>query len=273
VYETAWISSPYINHFLQPDTITPGGPQGLNRYSYVGNNPVNFNDPTGHRACGDGEAIDCDGKKNDFGIAGGPPPPIEDPEVVVEEKEEELTYTSDYIGGATPADVFHWQDFSSNSPSEASDPLIESAADLLNIWAMYSPNGAATLQAFITYATSENGDVVEIEIMIVNEGESSATLRRIDTSETALPNMSSCAITTNCRFIPNSPVYIDSGDIDTINICQNCLQNGSTIYSHPFNSNKNNYIEVFMVLSMPVNTGTNGVELEPLPFIYTIPPR
>ncbi len=48
------MSSPYINHFLQPDTITPGGPQGLNRYSYVTNRPVNFNDPTGHMRSDEG---------------------------------------------------------------------------------------------------------------------------------------------------------------------------------------------------------------------------
>ncbi len=43
-------SSPYINHFLQPDTLIPdpSNPQAWNRYSYVGNNPVNLNDPTGH---------------------------------------------------------------------------------------------------------------------------------------------------------------------------------------------------------------------------------
>ena len=40
--------SPYLNRFIQPDSITPAGPQGLNRYSYVSNNPVNFNDPSGH---------------------------------------------------------------------------------------------------------------------------------------------------------------------------------------------------------------------------------
>ncbi len=48
-------SSPYINHFLQPDTLIPdpSNPQAWNRYSYVANNPVNFNDPSGHYACGD----------------------------------------------------------------------------------------------------------------------------------------------------------------------------------------------------------------------------
>ena len=36
--------------FIQPDTIVPGpaNPQAFNRYSYVMNRPVNFNDPTGH---------------------------------------------------------------------------------------------------------------------------------------------------------------------------------------------------------------------------------
>jgi len=50
--------SPYLNRFIQPDSITPAGPQGLNRYSYVSNNPVNFNDPTGHMAW-EGDGGDC----------------------------------------------------------------------------------------------------------------------------------------------------------------------------------------------------------------------
>jgi RHS repeat-associated protein len=41
---------PLLGRFLSADTVTPGGPEGLNRYSYVNNSPVNFNDPTGHMA-------------------------------------------------------------------------------------------------------------------------------------------------------------------------------------------------------------------------------
>jgi RHS repeat-associated protein len=37
----------YITHFSQPDSLMPGGPQGLDRYS-VGNNPINFADSSGH---------------------------------------------------------------------------------------------------------------------------------------------------------------------------------------------------------------------------------
>jgi RHS repeat-associated protein len=42
--------SPYINRFLQPDSIIPdlSNPQSLNRYSYVMSNPLRYSDPTGH---------------------------------------------------------------------------------------------------------------------------------------------------------------------------------------------------------------------------------
>jgi len=46
-------TSPYINRFLQPDSIipNPANPQSLNRFGYVLNNPLRFSDPTGHRNC------------------------------------------------------------------------------------------------------------------------------------------------------------------------------------------------------------------------------
>ncbi|MCA9943467.1 MAG: hypothetical protein H6656_20230 [Ardenticatenaceae bacterium] len=44
----------YINRFASADSIVPNpsNPQSFNRYSYVENNPVNFNDPSGHQRCG-----------------------------------------------------------------------------------------------------------------------------------------------------------------------------------------------------------------------------
>jgi len=43
-------SSPYINRFLQPDTVIPdlSNPQSWNRYSYGLNSPVVYADPSGH---------------------------------------------------------------------------------------------------------------------------------------------------------------------------------------------------------------------------------
>ncbi|MCP4128207.1 MAG: RHS repeat-associated core domain-containing protein, partial [Gammaproteobacteria bacterium] len=47
-YRARWYD-PSLGRFLQPDTIVPepGDPQNFNRYSYVGNNPIRYSDPTG----------------------------------------------------------------------------------------------------------------------------------------------------------------------------------------------------------------------------------
>ena len=54
--------SPALGRFVQPDTIipNPANPQSWNRYSYVTNRPVNFNDPTGHIKC------EFDAQGNDY---------------------------------------------------------------------------------------------------------------------------------------------------------------------------------------------------------------
>jgi RHS repeat-associated protein len=62
--------SPELGRFVSPDSIVPdfSNPQSLNRYSYVINRPINFNDPTGHKAC-DGAGIsgdDCEISKTDI---------------------------------------------------------------------------------------------------------------------------------------------------------------------------------------------------------------
>ena len=46
-YNARWYD-PYLNHFTQADTVIPGGVQGLDRYAYVNNSPVRYNDPSGH---------------------------------------------------------------------------------------------------------------------------------------------------------------------------------------------------------------------------------
>jgi hypothetical protein len=46
---------PYLNRWTQPDTIIPdqNNSQDWNRYTYANNNPVKYNDPTGHGICDD----------------------------------------------------------------------------------------------------------------------------------------------------------------------------------------------------------------------------
>jgi RHS repeat-associated protein len=56
-YRARWYD-PYLNHFTQPDTIIPdlGNPQSWDRYAYTLNNPIRYNDPSGHmQACADGD--------------------------------------------------------------------------------------------------------------------------------------------------------------------------------------------------------------------------
>ncbi|WP_196139390.1 RHS repeat-associated core domain-containing protein [Aliikangiella sp. G2MR2-5] len=74
-YYGARYYDPAIGRFIQADSLyDPGaGIQGVNRYSYVANNPVKFNDPTGHSlaegAKNSGEVDDAKPKKQD-----SPPP-------------------------------------------------------------------------------------------------------------------------------------------------------------------------------------------------------
>ena len=49
-YNARWYD-PALGRFAQADSIIPGGVQGLDRYAYVNNSPVNYTDPSGHQAC------------------------------------------------------------------------------------------------------------------------------------------------------------------------------------------------------------------------------
>jgi RHS repeat-associated protein len=60
--------SPYLNHFTQPDTLIPSAenPQAWNRYSYVLNSPILYNDPSGHmETCEDGDICGHDYEYDD----------------------------------------------------------------------------------------------------------------------------------------------------------------------------------------------------------------
>jgi hypothetical protein len=48
-YNARWYD-PSLGRFTQPDSLIPqpGSPLGWDRYSYVNDNPINYNDPSGH---------------------------------------------------------------------------------------------------------------------------------------------------------------------------------------------------------------------------------
>jgi RHS repeat-associated protein len=63
--------SPMLGRFLQPDSIipNPASPQNFNRYSYVGNNPINHTDPSGY--CEDETEYFCRHSDDQLGNGGG----------------------------------------------------------------------------------------------------------------------------------------------------------------------------------------------------------
>ena len=67
-YGARWYDS-YLNRWAQPDSIVPlasQGTQAWDRYAFVNNNPVRYNDPSGHViSCGENEAGACGGDTSD----------------------------------------------------------------------------------------------------------------------------------------------------------------------------------------------------------------
>jgi RHS repeat-associated protein len=56
-FNARWMD-PSLGRFTSPDTIVPTGTQGTqawDRYAFVNNNPVRYNDPTGHMICQEGQ--------------------------------------------------------------------------------------------------------------------------------------------------------------------------------------------------------------------------
>ncbi len=65
-YVARWYD-PYLNHWIQPDSIIPdpSKTQSFDRYAYVDNSPIIFNDPLGHDVgCAGREASECQGGIN-----------------------------------------------------------------------------------------------------------------------------------------------------------------------------------------------------------------
>jgi len=57
-----------LRRFIQPDSIVPSvaNPQAWDRYAYTLNNPIRYNDPTGHRNCEEDD-YDCPGSSYSAG--------------------------------------------------------------------------------------------------------------------------------------------------------------------------------------------------------------
>jgi RHS repeat-associated protein len=71
LYNARWYD-PVLGRFAQADTIVPGGVQGLDRYAYVNNSPINYIDPSGHCIVEEDKCETSQG--NNPNASGGPSP-------------------------------------------------------------------------------------------------------------------------------------------------------------------------------------------------------
>ncbi len=68
-YYIARFYDPVIAHFIQPDSLISqaNAATSFDRYGYSNNNPINYTDPSGHLACGDGEnELQCEAIQNHY---------------------------------------------------------------------------------------------------------------------------------------------------------------------------------------------------------------
>lgn len=267
---------------MQPDTIIPQpfNPQSLNRYTYVLNNPLRYTDPSGHEPHTPGS---CYESVN--GVCGYTYPTPQQgfkPSIpytpsygngLIGPPEPETTHTV-YMGGATPAGIYEWQDVEgAKEAARGFEAFPDAFSGVLDVWEMHTATNNSTLQAYLTYVLSGNKSVNKISISIINNGESDATLQYIRMTQSVLPSTNSCTYNNTCQFEPFSPVVISPGNSEALTICQNCLSDGSTIYSHPFPNNRDKQMDILMVLYLYVDGGLNGTEAGNIPFMYSIPRR
>ncbi len=265
---------PALGRFSSPDSIIPStqGVQGWDRYAYVNNNPIRYNDPTGHMCREDGYG--CDGSSlQKTKIDGENGPRMVDGNSRKESKDyakrwrkEQEKEIVDYMGGATPAGI---PGFAGDGPNNSWPELFSEGVEYAS---MYSPNAPATLELYLSYLLQGDGNISELTLGILNGGDSSVTLALITLTEEPLPSLNSCSFTPTCGFAPQSPVNIDPGQAQSITICQNCLANNSTTFSHSFGNNKNDLIHVTAVLTMLIDWGRD-TRITDMPFMYTIPRR
>ena len=168
--------SPYINHFIQPDTIipNPANPQSWNRYSYVANSPTNYSDPSGHaQTCGDqyeqcgstppAPAVDyCDTHPNACGGGGNPENQLKKDQAIEEmELGDIITFdvmvdgevvTRNYMMGILDDKTVGFWDLDSHTYVEYA--LAVNMMDAANAWTTFKKVDPKTFNSYEVMASS-----------------------------------------------------------------------------------------------------------------------
>jgi hypothetical protein len=231
--------SPYLNHFTQPDTIVPNpiNPQLLNRYSYVGNRPLNFNDPSGHAPCGDGERINCDGNLNPLSLGGPQPRKREqkdergsvNPPLI---KEDEIVEKTIVIGtiAAQPTEDMHYTDDKVDQITDKGQWIAEFISLIVDFKDVFQPPTPAPRNVIISmsYEEYENGDLDNFKFFVDNKSGVNVYLATIKVTVNRPDFSPACD---NCGNFVVASAFSDylitakPGEVKSATICSNCWGN------------------------------------------------
>ena len=217
-YNARWYD-PMTGCFAQADTIVPGGVQGLDRYSYVGNNPVRFTDPSGHSCV---PADECGGNPHAGGYSTGSPSLLEfetDPgQSFTEEEMQTLEAGAQAVAGALAREIrsqcsrfeqrsgdCHWvtpqQAFYGvfGGPIKVKRVVSKCETKTGECWAEHKTPGPNSQYEIWIYSNTTTQDIVNYPRLIVHEI-GHAFLRAIGYSGGSSPLNAMSAAGVNNRF-------------------------------------------------------------------------
>jgi len=143
-FNARWYDSS-LGRFAQADTIVPGGVQGMDRYAYANNSPINYTDPTGHSGC----TILIDGE---YCSRGGNISPLPD------DLQTSYNAGQDFVNILKSQQGYWSQHMSGSSPEEMIDYLVKVVADFEGY--SYSESGVCSNSAENSKCTFQK-DLIE----------------------------------------------------------------------------------------------------------------
>jgi RHS repeat-associated protein len=147
-YGARWYDS-YLNRWTQPDTIVPLATQGVqawDRYAYANNNPVKYNDPSGHDVgCPECYGANNDDEEDDDGNGDSGDGGEEDNGLITVSEENGLCINALNIGCTGGSDYYEWwsDEYLPNLPGYIHNDLQQTANFLQDAAFVASSMGAS----------------------------------------------------------------------------------------------------------------------------------
>jgi RHS repeat-associated protein len=227
-YNARWYD-PSLGRMAQADTIVPGGVQGLDRYAYVNNSPLNYVDPSGHMPT-------CGEEKTGYAC-----------KIRLSKWFNQVVTHTVYLGG------FYAEIESEEYSEDGGNPhkitnKYQRAMVLLDLFLsmlppeMHSPN----VKIFLSYDQYEDGRIDNVNLKIINESGATVYVPAVKITitrpmveygfacVTCTPTNYPQPVCEECgEYYPNSlnNFVVKPGETQTILLCSNCWANSGGIVS------------------------------------------